>query len=138
MAVATDHPTYVIDSSVILAKLFPDEKLPIEIKKLFSHYAQNLSDFISPPLLKYEVGNAIRSARLQKRLKNDIAQKIFKNFLALPINYLEVDYQKTLSLAVKHHLSFYDASYLSLALARRVKLLTLDQKLKTAWRKEVQ
>ncbi|NCP46874.1 hypothetical protein AUJ42_02520 [Candidatus Collierbacteria bacterium CG1_02_44_10] len=44
--------------------------------------------------------------------------KIYSNFLGFPIQYLSPNYHDTLDISLRYDLSFYDASYLSLALKK--------------------
>ena len=53
---------------------------------------------------------------------------------ALPVHIVEMPVNETLlDLALKHNLALYDASYLSLALLRKLPIATANGKLKEAW-----
>ncbi|MBU1085701.1 MAG: type II toxin-antitoxin system VapC family toxin [Candidatus Beckwithbacteria bacterium] len=121
----------VIDASAILSILFTDEKTPQFLKIHITQFSQGRLKLLAPIILKYEVANSIKSAVLQKRITENIAIKLLEKFLLLPISYpKKIDYRLTLSLAIKHKLSVYDASYLQLAKSKRYPLLTLDKNLK--------
>jgi predicted nucleic acid-binding protein len=79
--------------------------------------------------LKYEIGNSLKSAVIQKRISFEKARDIFKIFGEMSIEYRDIDKKEVLNLSVKNNLSFYDASYLHLAKKNNAKLLTLDKRL---------
>jgi len=54
---------------------------------------------------------------------------LYSAFVLMKIEYLDIDFKKTLNLSIKHDISFYDATYLYLAKTYKSKLLTLDKKL---------
>jgi len=128
--VANKSMVYVIDSSVIICYLLPDEKIPANFKRIFSKFSKQIIDFTAPSVLKYEVGNVLKSAVKRKRISQKEAISLFSTFLDLPIHYSSTNYQATFELSIEHDLTFYDASYLSLAREKNAKLLTLDKKLK--------
>lgn len=127
----------VVDASIILAGILPDEKVIEPYKTYFHLFRQKKLEFVAPNILKSEVANGLRSAVLQKRFLGSLVEKIFDRFLEMIIGYSEIDYPQTLSLAIKHNLSFYDASYLYLAKLKKCKLLTLDSCLEKMAEKEV-
>lgn len=126
----TAKKSVVIDSSAVLARLLPDETSSPKISTAFRKFSNNKLTFVAPVLLKYEVGNALKSASKQKRIATDIAQEIYSEFLTLPIKYTQTNYSETLLLATNNNISFYDASYLNLATLQGIPLLTLDTKQK--------
>ncbi|MEA3355191.1 MAG: type II toxin-antitoxin system VapC family toxin [Patescibacteria group bacterium] len=128
--VASTKKASVIDASAILSILFTDEKTPQFLKTRITQFSQGKLKILAPDILKYEVTNSIKSAVLQKRIAKNIAIKLLKKFLLLPITYLPINHQKTLILAIRHNLSVYDTSYLHLAKSKHYPLLTLDKKLK--------
>lgn len=120
--------TGVIDASFLLAFLFPDETKSI-VEEVFTHYQNHQIHFIAPTLLKYEVLAAIRSSVLKKRISATIAHKLAKSFLEMDIEYHEISFESTLSLALEKNLTVYDASYLYLAKKEKITLFTLDSSL---------
>lgn len=119
---------FVIDASFVLTFLLDEGN--IEVESIFEKQALGEIHFIAPSLLKYEVGNCLRTKFLRKKLKKEKAQKLYQFFLAIKVKEENLDFYQVLNLALEENLSFYDASYLSLALSNRVRLLTLDTKLK--------
>ena len=119
-------PKIVVDASIVLAFLLPDEKR-LWIDRLFIEYKMGKIKMLSPNILYYEVLNGIRSALLRKRIPLKLAKSLIKKFLKIEIDILEIRWKKAFSLALKHNLSFYDAAYLSLAKKEKIPLLTLDK-----------
>lgn len=126
---ASNPRFYVVDSSIYISYLLPDEKLPSGLTSIINKFVNNKVDFVAPTIIKYEIGNAMKSAVKQKRLQEPEATAIYDTFLEFPIHYFSQNYQKTLNLSFKYDLSFYDASYLALAIEKNAKLITLDKKL---------
>lgn len=130
MAESTNEvPQIVVDASAVLSYIFPDEITPKKVSPYFRKLAKKQIIFISPSLLKYEIGNAIKSAVKQKRVTEVDAINIINKFNDLSIHYFAPDLSMILLSSLKHNLTFYDASYLSLAQEKNAKLLTLDDKL---------
>ena len=125
----------VIDASVILARLMPDEKLAGRVDKLYQRFEKGKLDLMAPNLLVYEIANSIKSACVQKRLTRKTGQALLEAFLDLPIRYVGVDWLLAWNLSMKFGLSFYDAVYLSLANELGVELITLDKKLMRVYNK---
>lgn len=119
---------FVIDASFFLAYLLDEENR--EIDSIFEKRAKGEIFFISPSLLKYEVGNTLRTKLMRKKIKKGEAQKLYQFFLTINIKEEAINFHDVLNLALEKNLSFYDASYLYLAKSKKVKLLTLDHSLK--------
>ncbi len=120
---------YVFDASAVIASLLPDEKTDPKIAPFLKIISESKNQLFSCHLLQFEFGNSLKSTLLKKRIKPSTTRILIDQFTDLPITYLPIDSAKTLDLATKHKLSFYDASYLFLAKSKRAKLLTLDKKL---------
>ncbi|SRR6266540_3064634 len=120
--------TYVIDTSFVLAYLLPDEKVK-GVEEMFSKFEENKVSFVSPNLLLYETANGLRSAVVQKRLSQKEAELLLDSFLNIGILFEKVDEKQVLGLALNKSISAYDASYVWLAKIKKVKLLTLDERL---------
>ncbi len=83
--------------------------------------------FALPELLCYEVGNVMLS-KCKKGIFDTAAAKESLSFLSFA-HKKEVDFVKVFDLAQKHNLTFYDASYLQLAIDLKIPLATYDQQL---------
>lgn len=119
---------FVIDASFVLAFLLDEGNVGVE--SIFEKQALGEIHFISPSLLKYEVGNSLRSKFLRKKIEKEKVQKLYQSFLAIKIKEENLDYYSVLNLAMEKNLTFHDASYLYLAQKNKVSLLTLDHSLK--------
>ena len=129
MAIDTSFEIKTVDASIVLAELLPDEENTPKVEKYFSDFFNGKTDFIAPPILKYEVANSFKSQFLRKRLTFEKAGALLRIFLSWPIVYKEVDFKDVFKLAVLENLSVYDASYLYLAKEYDCELITLDEKL---------
>lgn len=120
---------YIIDSSYLLAYLFPDESSR-DVDKTFMQYKNSEIHLIAPKLLRYEVIAGLWSAIMRKRVSGVVARALAERFLDLDITYSDVMYTDVLDLAVRTGLTVYDASYLWLSREKQTPLLTLDKQLR--------
>jgi len=125
----------VIDTSVVLAKIMPDEIEGKDVDEIFLKHAKNEVLFIAPKILPFEVANALKSACKSKRLDSKLAFELYQNFVGLKVEYKDIDLSKTINLALNENLSIYDAVYLQLGIENKCKLLTLDKQLKVVFDK---
>jgi len=123
----------VLDSSVTLARVFPDEWTPT-ILTLFSDRVAKGAWV--PELWKIEVANILALSVRKGRMTQSRRDKILARLRRLPI---ETDpetgqhaWDETLELADRHKLTVYDATYLELALRLSLPLATLDSELRKA------
>lgn len=124
---------FILDSSVALAWVLPDEANPI-----LDHLCDRLTEDIAlvPPVWPLEMGNVLLVAVRRGRLTAKDVRQLVTELHALP---LEIDststeraLEETMTLAQKYALTTYDASYLELAKRRDLPLATLDSKLRQA------
>lgn len=123
----------VLDASCALAALLPDEAGgPAAV--LVANALQ--SGAVVPTIWRLEVANGTLQAHRRGRFDRETADFILAELAQVEVL---VDHEgglapwKTVAnLAVKHHLSAYDACYLELALRRALPLATLDGRLKRA------
>jgi len=121
----------VVDASFVLAFLLDEGN--VEVENIFKDHALGKLTLFAPSLLKYEVGNSLRTRVLRKKLKKEAAQQMYQLFLKLKIIERNPDYYQILRFALAKNLTFYDASYAVLARKLSAKLLTLDKILKKSW-----
>jgi predicted nucleic acid-binding protein len=126
---------FVLDASLMLAWLLPDEATSAT-EALLQSWEQG-ADLYAPPLLRYEVSNALVMAHLRrKRLTRKQAEEKLVEFEAFSVEYdadsSRLAPSKTSELALQHNLTVYDAAYLELALRLRLPLATLDGQLRAA------
>lgn len=124
---------FVLDSSVALAWLLPDER---------GGAADALLDRISaaapvaPSIWPLEMGNALLTARRRERLTDRDVERLLEVLQTLPV---EIDLEPSnrslpavVALSRAYGLTSYDAAYLELARRRTLPLATLDARLAAA------
>ena len=125
----------VLDCSVAMAWCFPDESTPAtnSLLKTLEHETA-----VVPGLWFLEVANVLSLAEKRKRLTPTKSAEFLKFLSAFE---LEVDHEAAsrafdyvLPLCRAHGLTAYDATYLELALRRRLPLATLDGDLRAGAR----
>lgn len=126
---------FVIDASVIVAWLLPDEG---------SGYADDVAQemtnqaAVAPAFWALEVANALVVAHRRGRIEEADRDTGLKLALELPVTSDEVAMNDTvsdaISLAQMHELAVYDAMYLELAKRKSIPLATVDAALRTAAR----
>jgi predicted nucleic acid-binding protein len=127
----------VLDSSVTLARVWDDE-----IISAVTHVFDLLRDHGAwvPSLWRLEVANALEMGVRRRRHPAKFRDDALADLALLPIQIdPETDRQAwvaTSSLAALHGLTLYDASYLELAVRRRLPLATLDKDLRAAGKAE--
>lgn len=121
---------YVIDASALLTFFFPDEKPTKEIKNVIDEFVNEKCQLYAPELLKIEIGNALRSSVLRKRMSKKDAKELFNKFLLLNITYLDTDLKESLELSIENNISLYDGIYVHLSKDLNVNLITRDNNLK--------
>ena len=124
---------FVLDCSVTMAWLFPDEAT--QATERFRESLIETRAFV-PSLWPVEVGNVLLTATRRGRIRTDEWPQIRAHLQALPIEIDPVSTSRTwgtsLELAHAHRLSVYDATYLELAMRLRMPLVTLDRALRSA------
>jgi predicted nucleic acid-binding protein len=113
----------VVDASVVCAELFGE----IQDRRVVERIGGNR--MVAPTLLSYEVANAC-----WKKLRRHPEQRAellaaYARFARLGIQYLEVNLSAVVLLAEATRLSAYDATYVWLARALGVELVSLDRRL---------
>ena len=124
---------FVLDCSVTMAWLFPDEATDAT-----DHLRDSLvedSAFV-PSLWPVEVAGVLLAATRRRRVGVDEWSEICAHLDMLPIEIDPVSTSRVwgavLDLANRHGLSAYDAMYLELAVRMRIPLATLDRALAAA------
>lgn len=118
----------VIDTSALLAVLLEEPERPALVA------ATTGVRLFAPASLSWEVGNALVAAIRRRRLTAAEALRAWAAFGAVPLRLIEVNIGHAVELASELRLYAYDAYMLTLALDRRLPLLTLDRQLATAAR----
>lgn len=122
----------VVDSSVLLSALLPDEQGP-DLEKLFAEH----DEIIAPSLLWVELRNIVLSAERRQRLDRTMADALLDTLddLGIALDH-SPDSDRVLRLARRHDLIAYDALYLELAVRTGSPLATLDKALRRAAKAE--
>lgn len=122
---------FVLDSSVALAWVLPDESNP-NLDQLCDHLTDDIA--LVPPVWPLEIGNVLLVALKRGRLNRSDIQHLITELRALPV---EIDtgstdrsLDETFLLAQRYDITTYDASYVELARRRDVPLATLDSPLR--------
>jgi predicted nucleic acid-binding protein len=123
----------VLDSSVALAWIYADEATEA-VLNIFERVHREVAWI--PALWRWEVANALQMNVRRGRHGAAFRDEALSNIACLPI---KVDGQAepeawlgALVIAERHGLTVYDASYLEIALRRKIPLATLDHELRTA------
>ena len=120
--------TIVVDSSVILKWLNRSNEESLRQADLVVQDAIDLkTEIVVPELAKYEIGNAL----MKKRLAIQEANVSFATFYSLPLTFVSESEDmalQTYSLACNLGITYYDASFLSLAKQYNAVLVTENVK----------
>ena len=121
----------VVDASVTAAWLLPDEATPFTEAAL---QATATAEVWVPALWLLEIGDLLLNAQRRKRIGDAKRRELVAAAAALrlrvdrePVAMVDLDV-----LAARHGLSAHDATYLELALRRKLPLATLDARLLAA------
>ena len=118
----------VVDASVLLKTVIHEPESD-DVTSALSHAARANVSLLVVPLARYEVGNVLVKAarRAQAKVGGDEIEALVAHALTLVDERFA---RKAAQTAIEHSLSYYDASYLALALgAKDTKLWTFDAKL---------
>lgn len=126
-------PRLVLDASVVLAWSLDDETDEGADEALT---IVEESGALVPVLWTYDIANSLVHFVRRSRIDADRARTILSALDRLGIVIVPPDasswYAETSTLAFKHSLTIYDATYLQLTVASRRKLATADKKLRAA------
>ena len=120
----------VLDASVILNWLIDEE-----IDPATAYLATSISQYevFVPPIWNLEVRDGLLMAERRSRITEDRLQERLQDLIKLPIDSdTDSNLEDAFTLARTHRLSFYDATYLKLAMRRDIPLATLDNALDRA------
>ena len=124
---------FVLDCSVVLAVLLPDEQSPQAQDVIGSMAASRAS---VPQHWALEVANGLLMAVRRRRIDDEFRRGAIEDAASLPVEVANDTsawaWSALSDLAIRHSLTIYDAAYLELARRRRLPLATLDRRLTAA------
>lgn len=123
----------IIDASVILSALFPDEA-QTQAQAIIRDHAAGQISLTAPTLLQYELTNAVWQGVRRQRINIEQAHEIMATVDRLDIPLQFVDWQTMMNWAGKYDRSAYDAAYLGLAQRQNDQLITGNLRLYNAVR----
>lgn len=125
-----NNTTIIVDTSVIIKWLLPDEddSLAIKIKNKFALKDVTIT---IPYLTYYEVSNVLAIAVKRKRINQEISKKLYNAFLDLEFTVYATKelFTRALIISLELDISSYDASYIALAEYLQIPFVTADRKL---------
>jgi predicted nucleic acid-binding protein len=124
----------VLDASVFLSWLFPDEEN--EWSKALVRGLREENRIVVPAHWPVEISNGLLVGCRRKRIKSEQIPEFLDQLAKLPVEIESAmplaDAKRVVTLAEKHSLTVYDAAYLDLAQRRNLALGTLDRALSKA------
>ena len=129
----------VLDASVILKWFLPDETHGQIALHLLHKFITKELTILSPSLLEYEVINGLIIAQKRARIKEEEILMAIQGFFDLQIDLRDLSYfyERSLKYCRVYNRSLYDASYLALAETEGIPLITADESLYNAVRKDL-
>lgn len=115
----------VVDSSVIVKWLNDVDEINLDqANKLLADGLKGSIDLLAPELAKYEIGNVLL---LKKKLSSEEIKTPLRTLYALPIQFIteSEDLSKiTYDMAFEYGVTYYDASFMSIAKQYGATLIT--------------
>ena len=125
-------PSLVIDASVALALIMPDEAKPVDV----TIGRLRTDDAVVPAIWWLEVSNTLLQAERRKRIDAQFVRQALADLGGYRIATETADDELVLpeivALARRYGLTTYDAAYLELALRHGVPLASFDSGLRSA------
>ena len=129
----------VLDASVILKWYLYDETYGQKALDLLHKFITKELTILSPSLLEYEVINGLIIAQKRGRIKEEEILTAIEGLFDLQIDLKDLShfYHRSLYYCRIYNRSLYDASYLALAEEEGIPLITADEGLFNAVKKEL-
>jgi predicted nucleic acid-binding protein len=126
---------FVVDASMAAAWFFEDEPEPLA-DSVLGRLRDGTTTAAVPAIWPAEVVNALLVAERRGRTTEAKTDRFVTDLADLPVAVETADAAlvggRVLTLARRHHLTVYDATYLDLAFRLRLPLATLDTRLRKA------
>jgi predicted nucleic acid-binding protein len=127
-------PTHVLDASIAVKWLLPlaDEPHLEKAQEIAADFQDGLINLVSPGVLPYEVGHALGSAVRRQRITAAEARSLFDQFLEwrIPLVQDAALLRSAMQQVSEIGCSFYDGTYVALALRYQYRFLHADDKLR--------
>jgi predicted nucleic acid-binding protein len=116
----------VIDASVAGKWIFPDEA-----SEAADALLDDNDELLAPDLIYFEIGNVVWKRISRGKLDLALGFEVLEEFAKIPIVTGDIRSigASALRIAAGYGRTFYDSSYLALALARGCELVTADERL---------
>ena len=111
----------VIDASCIIAVLMEEPERDTILQKTEDTF------LYAPLCLPYEIGNSLSAMAKRHRIDTAKAEEAIEMFYQIPVQLLQFDIEKAVSLATQENHYAYDAYYIQCALEHGLPLLSLDK-----------
>jgi predicted nucleic acid-binding protein len=126
--------TYVLDTNVVVAWLFP---APLSDAEPFFRQLRGIDELLGAPLLLSETTSVVRREVFDRHLAYERAQEKLREFMSLPLRVVHTSdqYLRAFQLATRfQHRKAYDMQHLAVAESERAALVTFDRGLRHAAR----
>lgn len=129
---------YVLDASVALKMLLPEQDSPIALA-LREDFRNQVRELIAPDILPAEMGHALTRAERKGIIPVGEAEKLFYDFLdPCPHLFPYGDvYDRAMQLSSVIRIGFYDCLYVALGEREGCPVVTADDRLVTAFKGQV-
>ncbi|MCL2244630.1 MAG: type II toxin-antitoxin system VapC family toxin [Treponema sp.] len=114
----------LIDASALMPVLIDEQDKGQIIAVTKGH------ELLVPSVLPYEIGNALTRLKKRQILNDRQVLAVYKEFLKIPLRFMDIEIEKALQIACKYNIYAYDAYYLETAYRLDLPLLTLDSQMK--------
>jgi predicted nucleic acid-binding protein len=122
---------FVLDTSVAVSWCFDDEHHAVADAAL--EILKRGESAGVPALFWFELRNALLTGHRRKRISEQLMMETLETIGETSLVIQALPHERSVfPLALSHGLSFYDATYLELALRERLPLATLDKRLARA------
>lgn len=118
--------TYVVDASIGVALVSPDEPHHASATERYHALVSAGARFVTTSFYVFETGNALARAK-QKALAPERYEEV--RALAVPLELADAGLVRAFRIASEGKLSFYDAAYLALAEQEDATLWTEDKEI---------
>jgi predicted nucleic acid-binding protein len=114
----------VIDTSAVIAVIIgaPERDALVD--------ATRDASLIAPASVHWEIGNAFSSMARRKRIDLESMKRAIGVYRSIPIRFIEIDLEMSLTIALEHRMYAYDAYLIACAHVANAPLLTLDHSLR--------